>query len=171
MTQTADAAGVALQEFVARAIDVAIEGASPDGPVVPFVLAQVDDTIQKHRIAVGDDIDGNDSIAVARDIATSIAGITRAAYAWDGYIRIDGARRDAIVVLAQDRDEDGAIVVCQPYVFQGGGGRQSPPATWCCSRRARNRSSTCRAPSVRTSTTGRRQRRPNPVPRAPCVSA
>lgn len=120
MTQHTHEPGPALQDLVSRAIDAGIRDASPDGPVIPFVLAQVDDAVQMHRIVVGDVIDGGASIDAARDVATSIDGIDRAAYAWDGYVRLDGDRTDAILVLAQERGEDGAFIVCQPYAFDAG---------------------------------------------------
>lgn len=122
MTQTADEVGTALQELVSRAIDVGIQATSPDGPAAPFVLAQVGDAIRMHRIVVSDLSDGDASMQAARELATSIDGIARAAYAWDGYVRLDGTRRHAILVLAQERGEDGTFVMCQPYAFDDGDG-------------------------------------------------
>ena len=120
MTHQTQEAGHAIHDLVSRALDYGIQNASPDGPVVPFVLAQVDDAFQLHRIVLGDVIDGGASMPKAREVATAIDGIDRAAYAWDGYVRLDGERTDAILVLAQERGEDGAFIVCQPYAFEGG---------------------------------------------------
>ena len=94
-----------------------IEGG--EGMLVPFVMTDTqDDGRTLHRFVA-------DSMEQSRERAydwVGVAGpsVSRYAFAWDGYVTVDGIKWDAVFVEAGDRVLPHAMLLCQRYRPENG---------------------------------------------------
>lgn len=99
-----------------RAIDFAMSSVAVADPLVPFAMTWRDDEsfIERFLTAAYDD-----SIEMAmRYISDRGDGVSGYAVVWNGYVEIDGRKREAIVAEVGDRHSQHSIQVAQPY-FEG----------------------------------------------------
>lgn len=111
--ETAEQIPASLADLAMFALDHALFSIEEGGPLIPLVLAESAAGRNGHRF-LADTLE--DGLAQARRFVGTDAGWRRAALAYDGYLTRDGDRRDAIYVLAWDRDTATAVSVAHRYV-------------------------------------------------------
>lgn len=85
-----------------------------EGMLVPFVMTDTQDEGRSlHRFVA-------DSMEQSRERAHDWVGeagpsVSRYAFAWDGYVKVDGIRWDAVFVEAGDRVLPHGMLLCQRY--------------------------------------------------------
>lgn len=101
-----------LMELVFAALDHGIDSVSEGGPLMPFVLADVDEGRTLTRFAAERLEEG---VAQARSQARESPEAKRIAVAYDGYLTVEGERSDAVFVEAQERGAASSVVFAQRY--------------------------------------------------------
>lgn len=107
-----DAALSALAGFALRH---GIASAGPGDPIIPFVVIE-EATGERRLIRFVTDAEGARTAGEA-ELAKSDAAMY--AFALDGFLTVDGAKTDAIIVEASRTGRDRALVFAQPYVLHG----------------------------------------------------
>ena len=99
--------------FANKAIDFALSSLVASDPLAPFAMTWRDDGsfIENFKTAAYDD-----SIEMAmRYISNLSEGVSGYAVVWNGYVEIDGKKRDAVIAEVGDRHSLHSIQVAQPY--------------------------------------------------------
>ena len=104
--------GERLMELVFLALDHGVDSVRNSGPLIPFLLTEGDKKdLQRfvtERLEEG--------VARAQEAASSLDADTQAyAIAHDGYITVEGARYDAILVEAAERGSPTGFLFAQRY--------------------------------------------------------
>lgn len=92
-----------------------------EGMLAPFVMTENEGEGRSlHRFVA-------DSMEQSRQQARKWVGeadlsVSRYAFAWDGYVRLDDVKWDAVFVEAGDRVLPHGMLLCQRYRSKGGGG-------------------------------------------------
>ena len=89
------------------------------GPLIPFVLRAEGNEVQLHRFPATT-LEGGEkhARAYARQVGPNTSVV---ALAYDGYLTIDGDRRDAIFVAVQAVGTGSSDLYAQPYEFRADG--------------------------------------------------
>lgn len=109
----------ALHHAAQKAIDYALKALDGAEPLVPFAMSwrDGDTTIDRFKFGAYDD-----SIELAMHAVNNAAEDLNAyAVVWNGYVEIDGQRREAVVAEVADRHTPRSIQLAQPYRVEGQG--------------------------------------------------
>jgi len=91
-----------------------------EGMLVPFVMTDTEDEGRSLHRFVADSME--QSRQRARDwVGEAGSAVSRYAFAWDGYVRVDDVRWDAVFVEAGDRVLPHGMLLCQRYRVENGG--------------------------------------------------
>ena len=86
-----------------------------EGPLIPFVISEKAEGKRKFDRYMADRLE--ESVAQARLAVSRLPSeVTAYAIAHDGYITIEGAKYDAILVEASERGTTGAVIMAQRYI-------------------------------------------------------
>lgn len=105
--------------LASKAIDLALSSLGHAEPLVPFAMTWNDDgpLIEQFKYDAYDD-----SIEMAmRYISNHCDGANSYAVVWNGYVEIDGKKREAIIAEIGDSHSPHSIQVAQPYAECGEG--------------------------------------------------
>jgi hypothetical protein len=92
-----------------------------EGMLAPFVMTDTEDEGRSLHRFVADSIE--QSRQRARDwVGGAGPSIYRYAFAWDGYVKVDDIKWDAVFVEAGDRVLPHGMLLCQRYRAQDGNG-------------------------------------------------
>lgn len=90
-----------------------------EGMLVPFVMTDTENEGRSLHRFVADSME--ESRQRARDwIAETDLSVVRYAFAWDGYVRLDDVKWDAVFVEAGDRVLPHGMLLCQRYQLEAG---------------------------------------------------
>lgn len=107
-----------LLDLVGAALDHGIRSVQDGGPMIPFVIHHGPDGATLHRFVAETFEEGQDH---ARAFAWRAGPATiRIALAYDGYLTLDGERRDAIFVQAQAAGTPTSDLFAQQYEYRSG---------------------------------------------------
>ena len=107
-----------LLDLVGAALDHGVRSVEGGGPMIPFVIHHGPDGATLHRFVAETLEEGQDR---ARAFAWQAGPATlRIALAYDGYLTLDGERRDAIFVQAQAADTPTSDLFAQQYEHRAG---------------------------------------------------
>ena len=91
------------------------------GMLVPFVMTDTEDEGRSLHRFVADSMD--QSRQRAHDwVGEADPSVSRYAFAWDGYVKVDDIKWDAVFVEAGDRLLPHGLLLCQRYRAQNGNG-------------------------------------------------
>ena len=90
-----------------------------EGMLVPFVMTDTEDEGRGLHRFVADSME--QSRQRARDwVGEADPSVSRYAFAWDGYVKVDDIKWDAVFVEAGDRVLPHGMLLCQRYRAQNG---------------------------------------------------
>jgi len=106
-------------DLVFLALDHGVESVRDgDGPLIPFVITEQDGKRELHRYAAEM---LEDCERQARDAVASLpASVTAYAFAYDGFITVQGTKFDAILVEASERGRPAGVQMAQRYIPKDG---------------------------------------------------
>ena len=95
--------------------------ADGEGMLVPFVMTDTEHEGRSLHRFVADSME--QSRERARDwVGEAGPSVSRYAFAWDGYVKVDDIKWDAVFVEAGDRVLPHGMLLCQRYRAQNGNG-------------------------------------------------
>ncbi|TFC85941.1 hypothetical protein [Cryobacterium sp. TMT3-29-2] len=113
MRETSDG----LMNLALFAIDHATSSVVPrGGPLIPFAVIEKDGDRDLHRFEVGR---LEAMVAAGRHFVREQNDLDRVAFAWDGYLSLDGERSDAVFVEASDAHAPSSVILAQCYATRG----------------------------------------------------
>jgi hypothetical protein len=104
-------------DLVFLALDHGVESVRDSGgPFIPFVIFEQNGELGIQRFVTERLEEGPERAREA--IAASPANVTAYALAYDGYLTIEGAKFDAILVEASERDRPAGVRMAQRYTIK-----------------------------------------------------
>ncbi|MEK7954256.1 hypothetical protein [Luteolibacter soli] len=108
----------ALAELVFLSLDHAVASVGEGGPLIPFLIIEKDGDRTLSRF-MADHLE--DSVAQGRLALSQLPeGTSAYAFAYDGYVTVEGQRNDAVIVEASEVGKSAAIQLAQRYSAEGG---------------------------------------------------
>jgi hypothetical protein len=106
-------------DLVFLALDHGVESVRDgDGPLIPFVIVEQDGKRELHRYAAEM---LEDCERQAREAVASLPpSVTAYAFAYDGFITVQGTKFDAILVEASERGRPAGVRMAQRYTPKAG---------------------------------------------------
>ena len=111
------AASEQLADLVFLALDHGIESVSEGGPLIPFSVTETSTGERTVTRFAAETLE--DGYSAAREHLAK-SGAERAVVARDGYLTVEGARTDAVIVEGQERDGASVSVVFAQRYRPGG---------------------------------------------------
>ena len=108
-----------LYQVARKAMDYAIEALVAADPLVPFSVMWRDEetTIDRYMHGAYDD-----SIELAmRIVNRADESVSAYAVVWNGYVQVNGRKRDAVIAEVGSRESPMAVQLAQPYVIEDAG--------------------------------------------------
>jgi hypothetical protein len=110
---------IKLNDLMFQVLDHAVASIRDSGgPLTPFSIAE-DGSGEKTLTRYAAERLEEGEAQGKRKIEEARAGIVRYAFAWDGFVTIEGKKWDAILVEAGDKIEETGILLCQRYQKKG----------------------------------------------------
>lgn len=110
---------IKLNDLMFLALDHAVDSIRDSGgPLTPFSITEDENGKRVLARYAGERLDESEAHG-KKKIEEAKAGILRYAFAWDGFVTIDGKKWDAILAEAGDKVAERGMLLCQRYEKEG----------------------------------------------------